>query len=398
MPTSRPSAPPSACFIAVHVDSFAAQVLASWHTELAGRPFAVVRQTRNGHKTLVHSCSAEAARLGVEPGMPLPILERRYPQVGMVPREERLEGLAQEELQGIFHDFTPDFRLKGEGGAILDLTGTPVLREGSPEGACAEIRKRLRYALGFREIAFGIAVNRAGAQVLARKAGPEGILSALGEGAEGLLLETSPSCLPNLSPSARAILKKYAIQSLGQLLRLGRETLITHFGKEGEKIYAMVAGLDVETTAPEEELLEAETILQRDINDMDALHGFLRLTVDQLVFRMRKGGKSTNCFTLEIRYADHKAARKTFYTSQVTQGFGVITESALKILGDLLTRRVALKAICITAKKPKRETGQLSLFQTKNDGRIDAIGRALDKIRSRHSFGAVLNASNVGSL
>jgi DNA polymerase-4 len=398
MPIFRPSAPPSACFIALHVESFAAQVLASWHTELAGIPFAVVRQTRNGHKTLVHSCSAEAVRLGVEPGMPLPILERRYPQVRLVPREERLEGLAQEELQAIFHDFTPDFRFRGEGRAILDFTGTPALREGSPEEACAEIRKRLRYALGFREIAFGIAANRAGAQVLARKARPEGILSALGEGAEELLLGASPSCLPNLSPAARATLKKYAIQSLGQLLRLGRETLVTHFGKEGEKIYAMVAGLDLESNAAEEEILEAETILQRDINDMDALHGFLRLTVDQLVFRMRKVGRSTNCYTLEIRYADHKSARKTFFTAQVTQGFGPITDSALKVFGDLLTRRVALKAICIIAKKPKRETGQLSLFQTKDESRIDAIGRALDKIRTRHSFGAVLNANNVGSL
>jgi DNA polymerase IV len=398
MATFRPSAPPNACFVALHVESYAAQVLASWHTELAGLPFAVVRQTRNGHKTLVHSCSAEAVRLGVEPGMPLPILERRYPQVRMVPREERLEGLAQEELQAIFHDFTPDFRLKGEGGAILDLTGTPALREGSPQEACAEIRKRLRYALGFREMAFGIATNRAGAQVLARKARPEGILSALGEGSQALFLDASPSCLPNLSPAARAIIKKYAIQSLGQLLRLGRETLTTHFGKEGEKIYAMVAGLDVEIIEPEEEVLEAETMLQRDINDMDGLHGFLRLTADQLAYRMRKAGRSTNCFTLEIRYADHKAARKTFFTDQVTQAFGAITESALKVFGGLLTRRVALKAICITAKKPKRSTGQLSLFQTKNGGRVDAIGRALDKIRTRHSFGAVLNATNVGSL
>lgn len=398
MPTSRPSAPPSPCFAALHVESFPAQVLASWHAELLGQPFAVVRQSRNGHKTLVHSCSTEAALLGVEPGMPFPVLERRYPNLRIISREERLEGLAQEEMQAIFHEFTPDFRFKGEGGAILDLTGTPALRAGPAEGVCLEIRKRIQYALRFREIAFGIASTRAGAQVLARKARPEGVLSALGEGAQKTLLDASPSCLPNLSPAARATIKKYAIQTLGQLLRLGRETLLTHFGKEGEKIYAMVAGMDVDTVAPEEEILEAETILQRDINDLSALHGFLRLTVDQLAFRMRKAGRSTNCFTLEIRYADHKSARKTFLTAQVTQAFGSITESALKVFGDLLTRRVALKAISITAKKPKRETGQLSLFQTREEGRVEAIGRALDRIRTRHSFAAVLNASNVGNL
>lgn len=395
MMISPPSAPPSPCFLSMYPEDFAAQVLASWHSDLAGTAFAVVRQTRNGHKTLVHSCSMEASHAGVEPGMPLPILERRFPGIRVMPREERLEGLALEELSSILYGLTPDFRLKEDGTAMVDLTGTPILRQGPPEAACEALKARIRSALGFRRLAFGIAASKVAAQVMARKARPEGVLSVLGKDAREALAGIAPSCLPGLSPRCREAIRKYAISNIGQLIRMGREVLVTHFGREGEKLYAMIAGLDVDPVAPEDEVLDAETCLQKDIVDLDALHGFVRLTADQLVFRMRKTGSTTNRFTLEIQYADGKANRKSFQVPQVTQAFPIISEHALKVFGELATRRVSIKVLRLTAKTPKKEIGQQDLFQTGEQDRSEAIGRALDRIRSKHSFGAVLSASNV---
>jgi nucleotidyltransferase/DNA polymerase involved in DNA repair len=395
MLTYPPSVPPKPCFLALCVDAFSAQVLASWQPSLMGQPFVVVRQTRNGHKTLVHACSAEAAAMGVEPGMPLPIVERRFPGVRPVQREERLEGLAREDLFRVLNNFTPDFRIKEEGSAILDLTGTPSLREMSPQLACEDLSKRIFSALGFRHVSMGLAATKVGAQILARKARPDRILSAPDGKEQRILMDMPPSCLPGLSPGCRANIRKYAITTLGQLFRLGRETLITHFGKEGEKLHAMVSGLDLETTQAEEEMVEAETILQRDANDTDLLHRNVRLTVDQLVFRMRKKDASTNRFTLEIQYADNKSARRSFNSDQVTQAFGPIADLALKTFDALLQRRVALKTIRLYARKPKKATGQVDLFWTQQEHKQEAIGRALDRIRTKHDFKSVVSGSNV---
>jgi DNA polymerase IV len=395
MPTYRPSRPPDPVFAAVAIRAFSAQALCARRPDLMGRPFVVVRQSRNGHHTVAYACSAEAEALGMEPGTPVPALLKKHRSLLLIPRDESLEAAARESLAVAMNAFTPDFRVKENGSALLDLTGTPILRETSREGTCLRLRERIRGALGIRQLAIGIGESPLIAQVLAASAQPDG-MRFCGEGQGREAFESlPPALLPGLSQAARDTIRKYAIATIGQLLGLGREALAAHFGKEGERLYALASGLDLAALSREPEDTASETILDKDINDTDALHRLVRLTVDRLVFRLRKERSAADRFTFEIRYADNRSGRKTFSCPRPTQDFGPLASEAIRIFDVLYTRRVAIKSMRMSARKPGKSDGQLDLFQSPEAAKSGAIGRALDRIRAKHAFAAVLSGSSV---
>jgi len=344
---------------------------------------------------MAFACSAEAEALGMEPGTPVHALLKKHKGLLLIPRDESLEAAARESLASALNAFTPDFRVKESGSALLDLTGTPVLRETSLEGACLRLQKSIRAALGIRHLSIGIGESPLMAQVLAASARPDGMrFCGKGRGRE-VFESLPPALLPGLSREGRDTIRKYAIATIGQLLGLGREALAAHFGKEGERLYALASGLDLAALSREPEDTASETTLDRDINDTDALHRLVRLTVDRLVFRLRKEGSAADRFVFEIRYADNRSNRKTFACPRPTQDFGPLAAEAVRIFDALYTRRVAIRSIRMSARKPGKSDGQLDLFQSPEAARSGAIGRALDRIRAKHDFGAVLNGSSV---
>ena len=76
-------------FCALDIASFPAQVAAAYNALLRGTPFVVICQDEHSHKSSVVSCSARARQLGIECGMPLHIVSRRWPDVAVVQRDER---------------------------------------------------------------------------------------------------------------------------------------------------------------------------------------------------------------------------------------------------------------------------------------------------------------------
>jgi DNA polymerase-4 len=391
----RPAGAPVPVFAVLVFDAFSAQVLAARRPDLRGRPFAVVRQTRNGHKAAIFSCSPEAAALGIRPGLPVPALERKFPRIPVVPRDERLEAQARGDLEALCETFTPDAAVRSDGTALLDLTGTPLMRECSLRDAGARLREAARAGLGFARAAAGLAGTPLAAQVLARLARPDG-LRFCAPGAEREALAALPAgLLPGLSPAARERIAKYALTSIGQLLALGRETLLGHFGKEGERLYALAAGHDLSAVRRAPERIEAEIVLERDANDADALDRLARLAADRLAFRLRREGCAAGRFSLEIRYADHKSARRAFACPRAVREFDRLAAAVRETLRGLYTRRVALRSIRLAALRPGRDEGQLDLFRLPGEERQIALAGALDRIRIRHSFGAVLNGSSL---
>jgi DNA polymerase-4 len=390
---------PPPLYLALEVGDFPAQAIAAWDGMRRGRAFAVVDQDPENHKTFVIACSRAARECGAAAGMPFAAVRRRFRHVTPVFRNLAWEAALSEELRALCLRYTP----------LLDMTGTPAARALKPQALAAKFRRDARFSAGLEDAAVGAAGTRLMAKVMARQAldaGKEIAFCPPGEEAE-MLSPLPPACLPGLSPQCRERIRRYALDSVGRIRGLGRAALAARFGGEGDRLYTLSCGLDLEETRAAATAggapcgvatpggVVAETALEEDLNDEDALDRQVRLTADKLVFRLRKAGLQADALTLSILYADGKAVRKTSAVRPRTGDFRTLAGKARELFRILYQRRVALRSIALTAPAPKRDTGQTDLFESQGDRRQQALGDALAKIRDRCGFNAVLSGANV---
>lgn len=384
-------------FLVAEAGDFPAQALAAWDPALRDRAFVVVDQDPENHKTHVLACSGPAADLGIRAGQSFATVRRRWRHVPALFRAPAREAALREELAALCRRFTPAYEVRADGCALLDLAGTPALREAFRSAKPAEpihllarrLQREIRAQTGLLDVALGLAATRLMARVMARQAHPAGLrICPPGREAE-LLAPLEPSALPGLSPQCRERVRRYALKTVGQIQALGRQAVAAHFGSEGDKLYTLACGLDLVSVAGPPKGIAAETVLEEDVNDDDALARKVRLTADKLAFRLRQEGLTAAKLTVSIRYSDHRSARKTLPVAPATDGFKEIAALALRGFRELYQRRVALRAIVLTVSQPGADKGQVDLFEELHDRRSRALGDALTRIRGRSGFAAI---------
>jgi DNA polymerase-4 len=376
---------------------------------LRGTVFVVVDQSVESHKTPVLDVSAAAEALGVHPGLPVFLLRRRSwggAHVTVVPRDIAAEAALRERMRALWTRCTPEFTVRDNGGAMLDMAGTPAARKHVPEKWAERLQSAL-LRLGLESVAVGVAASQVVARVLSRdlsrrsagskRSGTSGTVIVCPAGEEARAVDPlPPSLLPGLSPAARDRLRKYGLATIGAVRRLGKEELTLRFGTEGEKLYALARGMDLEPVASRRKPIAAETVLPHDVNDEEALRNQVRLTVDKLGHALRLAGAKTSRFTLVLAYSDGRSARRTVKVNPPTAAFLPLAERALPLFFVLYQRRVALRRIRLLVTAPAVETGQRELFEAAGAGKLEALEAAIDRIRNKRKFWDVLSGSNVG--
>ena len=381
-------------FAAVDVPHFMAQTLSAINPVLKGKPFAVIDQKAESHKTPILAISRAAREMGLMPGTPVFIAQRRWKQLQFLPRDLKGETQVRKAMEAIYLNHTPTFSLRGRGGAVLDMTGTPDTRVMKPIQWGLSLQRKL-LAIGLEAVSIGIASSQSVARVLARRIQPDGIqVCPIGE-ETALLDPLPPNLLPDISPYCRDLLKKYGLASIGSVRRLEREELILRFGNEGEKLFTLARGMDLEAVTSKGRILSAETVLSEDLNDHEALRNKVRFTADKLGYELRNAGFKAGKVTLVLTYSDKRNVRKTAQLDPPTGAFLELAEKSDALFQDLYQRRVALRRIQLQVAVPLTETGQTNLFDTDANRKQDSLAMALDKIRTKRSFNAVVNGGLV---
>jgi DNA polymerase IV len=385
---------PEPLFAAVEVTHFQAQSLAAGNPALRGRPFAVIEQTAESHKTPVMSLSRAARQMGMTSGTPVFIARRRWPRVQILTRDISGEMRLRKDMGSLFQSYTPDCSAHGSGGFILNMMGTPVSRKMAAEAWGRTLRQNL-LSLGLEAVSIGIAASRTVARVLARRHQPDG-MGVCAWGQETAFLDPlSPELLPGLSPHCRELLRKYGLASIASVRNLEKKELTLRFGKEGEKLYTLGRGLDFETVTSKNVTIIVETILSQDLNDQEALRSQVRLTADKLGHSLRREGLKAEKVTLVLTYSDKRSVRKTADLPSPTAAFLALADKVVSMFEELYQRRVALRRIQLQVATPVTETGQIDLFDTDSIRKQESLASALDKIRVKRSFNAVLNGGMV---
>jgi len=383
-------------YLCLEIDQFPAQAISAYNHTYKDKSFIVVRQDAESHKSLAFACSPRARKMDINPGIPVQHIKKMYRNLEVVFRDREAELKVCKELKSIINTFTPEFEIKDNGFCLLNLSHTPIKGLLPARDIAVKLKNEILNKIDLQEAAAGLSQSKLIARLLAKMAKPDDIKICEPGEENGVISFLDCRFLHGLSPSCREKLRKYGLKKIGQVQQLERDALVKRFGKEGEKLFKMVRGIDPITKAPHPRILHAESVFKKDITHLQTIARYIRHTVDKLCHQLIAQHLLIDKFTFILKYTDHKTVQKSTSLPAATNELPMIMKRAAQLFESLYQRRVGIKSIKITAKNPMMNAGQLSLFDTERERKGRRFWNGIARVRSKLHFNTLFCAGELG--
>jgi DNA polymerase-4 len=390
------------------IDAFLASVEQLRDPTLKGRPVAV-------GTGVVASRSYEAKARGVETAMPLAEARRRCPDLVVCEGDARLAERYRQRVAEVVRTFTPVVEVCSLDDLYADLTGVPlrvqqVLADATPtEGErslltlCRELRAAVRVATGL-SVAQGIGSTRTVARLATTKAKPGGICEVQAGDEREFLADFAVAAVPGIGPKTAELLHKVGITTVRELQAVDRELLRQTFGARGEEIWWRCRGLD-EAPVRESPSLQSisretsfEPVADPGSQQRDFLRAMLGYLVDRAASELRRLRLCCRSVQVRVRHQDGVPGETRRSLREPTDRTDELHALAVHLLEGLLQRRVLVRLVGVTLGSlaaVRAVQGQLFADAAVRRGKLFA---AVDAVRSRHGFGALVAGGAAGLL
>ncbi len=434
------------------VDAFLASVEVARNPRLLGRE-VIVGGAPNS-RNLVMSCSYEARAKGVRPGMRSNEAAVRCPHGVFLPGDSQEANRKRLEIARVLLDLSPRVELASIDDFFVDLTGSArllgdafVVAEGIRERVAREVRMPLTAGVGTSKIL---------ARLAGKLAKPGGIAEIL-PGCERAFLSRLPvEHLPGVGHSAQAKLSTFAIRTVGDLRLVSREVLFATFGSLGLVLYDRARGIDPEPVEsgchldPGGEVvvrpprsIRRDSTFEPEEGRPEQIEAMLAYLVDRAAARLR--GHSLVAGSMEVRLIHVDTRPPHVRRAGGGRGSGQVQsrrklsdpcadtdrlwEHARSLLRGLPRRRALVKRVGLTLLNLRTSRGRQGLLFSdperdraprgsasrravsgaktaqgsadrdgvpgSRDDRARALDEALDALRSRHGFGALVRGASL---
>ncbi|MFC8448637.1 hypothetical protein [Kitasatospora sp. NPDC057223] len=234
-------------------------------------------------------------------------------------------------------------------GALMDVTGALGYFDRTPAGLADLLQTRLlaRYGL---TVAIGGGPNRMLATMAAETCAPGEVrILDAGPEATGRFLRGRPvEALPGVGPVLARSLRRYGIESVGDLAGLPLATLQRIAGgSTGRLLHQRAQGIDPRgvTVAGPPTSIAASRRFDRDVLDPDEVRqALLGLAVD-LGARLRTGHKTARTVELQITYADRSTTTRSRTLREATAHTPLLQETLYALFGALGLQRARIRAV-----------------------------------------------------
>jgi DNA polymerase-4 len=390
------------------IDAFLASVEQLRDPALFGRPVVV-------GTGVVASRSYEAKARGVETAMPLSEARRRCPELVVRSGDSRLVERYRQRVADVVRTFAPVVEVCSLDDMYADLTGVPlgvqqVLADATQQDAerslqplCAALRTAVRSVTGL-SVAQGVGSTRTVARLATTRAKPGGICEVPVGQELDFLGSFGVGDLPGVGPRSAEQLHSFGIHTVQELWQVDLELLRQTFGKRGEDIYWRCRGLDEApvNASPALRSIHRETSFEPQSieggEQLAYLRSMLSYLVDRAASELRRQQLRCRLVSVRVRHVDGQQAEKSRSQRQPMDRTDELSQVAYGLLELLLQRRVMVRLVGVTlGNLVPRGVVQGELFA----GREQRRGRlfeAVDAVRARHGFGALLVGEAAGLL
>jgi len=378
---------PSDLVLHLDVDAFFASIEQLLIPRLRGRPVVV-------GSGVIASCSYEARAFGLRAGMSLRRAKQLCPAAVILEGDSHIYRCFAEHIWRIARRYTRSLQTHLD-EAYGEATGMELIH-GRPVALGRKLQRQVLDEVGLW-VSVGLAANRMMAKIASASAKPGGVRWIAPDQAESFLTDLPVGKLPGVGPKTAAKLHDMNVRTVGQLRALRRWVLRSMFGRRGEVLYERCRGRDFQTIrpAPPPATISRETTFHAPTCDAGEIRGMVFYLLGRAMRAARRAGLRVGCVELSIRYDDWKqlASAKTLTAPSELDDdvFAVV----LRLLERLHRRRVALRHVGVVLSKLVPSGTQRTLFEAKREVRGRKLYGAVDAIRDRYGYAAVVSGKSI---
>jgi DNA polymerase IV (archaeal DinB-like DNA polymerase) len=257
---------------------------------LADRPHAVIMTDQKDRitKGVVSSCSYEARKFGVRSAMPLASALALCPDLVLRPVDIPHYQQVSEGVMGVLEQFADVIEQASIDEAFLDCTKSAAT---DPYQHAARIKAAIMDKCGLR-VSIGVAPSKSIAKIASDFKKPEGLTVVHPQQLEKFLALLEVGRISGIGPKTQQALKKFGIETIGQLAVCDVQKLTERFGRNGLWMWRVANGTDDEAVQPREEhvSLSTEHTLDEFTRNRDRILVYLNELVDEIYDRIVRRG------------------------------------------------------------------------------------------------------------
>ena len=283
------------------MDAFYASIELRDHPEYKGKPLVVGRPEKRG---VVSAASYEARKYGIRSAMPSVKALKLCPDVIFVPGRMEVYKNISHRIQDIFREYTDLVEPLSLDEAFLDVTENKKNVELAIDIA-RSIKKQIKEELGLTASA-GISYNKFLAKIASDYRKPDGLCTIHPDKAIKFIASLPIESFWGVGKATGKKMHSLGIHTGADLQQHSLESLIRHFGKNGQQFYDFAHGIDnrqVDAIRIRQSV-GCETTFDKDLTGQMSVIIELYHIACELTERISQKNFLGNTLTLKVKFND----------------------------------------------------------------------------------------------
>lgn len=395
--------------VILHCDlnSFFASVELLDKPALLNVPVAVCGDPGKRHGIILAK-NEPAKKCGVQTAETIWQAQKKCPGLVLLPPHHRLYRRYSLMVNEIYDRFTDLVEPFGIDESWLDMTGSLHLFGGSARETADLIRQTVKEETGLT-VSVGVSFNKVFAKLGSDMKKPDATTVISPENWRELVW---PQPLGNMlfaGKAATETLKKYGVETIGQLAACDPALPEQLLGKMGRQLWQYANGLDKSPVKPRHQPEPVKSVgngttFPRNLVRWEELRAGLLPLCDSVATRLRHQGLYAGGVSLAIKSADFKTTVKQMRLPAPTHLMRDIYHTALELAQQLWKPPTPVRALTVTAlyvTESAESFEQLDLLggaAQQQNRRQERLESAMDAIRQKYGRSAIAFGDGDGSL
>lgn len=399
------------------MNGFYASVECVLDSTLVGHPVAVCGDPAKRHGIILAK-NEQAKKFGVQTAEAIWQARQKCPQLVLVaPHYEAYDHYSR-LANAIYERYTDRVEPFGIDESWLDVTGGVALL-GDGVTIADSIRAAVREEMGLT-VSVGVSFNKIFAKLGSDYKKPDATTLITRQHGKRIVWPLPVEALLYVGRSAKEVLHKIGIYTIGELAKSNKTNLIQKLGTLGGKIHDYANGLDDEPVAslyddkaPPKSIGKGHTF-EHDLVLIEEIHaGVIRLC-DSVAGSLRQVGLKCRTVQLSIKDPQFKVIQRSHTLASPTCSTKGLIDTVLALLAKHWTGQAPIRALTVTASQlvspneAQRAMVQGDLFADcganlsspntpqPESRKVDEAERAVDSIRQKFGKGAIKLAGELG--
>lgn len=384
--------------IILHCDlnSFYASVELLSHPEFRNVPTAVCGDPASRHGIILAK-NDPAKKFGIQTAETIWQARKKCPELVLLPPHHALYRDYSRKINAIYNEYTDLVEPFGIDESWLDITHTFHLFGGDARALADTLRARVKREFGLT-LSVGVSFNKVFAKLGSDYRKPDATTVISPENWREIVWPLPVGAMLYIGGAAQKILRKYGIETIGQLAACRRETLEILLGKLGGQLYDYANGLD---DSPVKSRYEAEpvksvgngTTFPENLTTRQQITDGITMLTDEVASRLRHYDLYAGGIQVTVRDPEFHDRSRQRQFSAPTHLFRDLMGTAVELINELWKPPSPVRLLRVTAINlvPADEAfEQVDLFSsTASRERQERLESAMASIRDKYGRGSI---------